>query len=113
MKARPYQFRDGSYYPCEPHEATDVALHMEGCHPARIIPVILHGSRDKHERSPVWSWNGDTERPTLKPSILTWTEDAGKKLVCHTWVNDGMVQYLPDSTHEFAGTTRPLLDVVI
>lgn len=110
MKASPYILRDGAYSPCEPQEADHVMLRMEGCHPDRIIPVILKGSRSESGRQPVWSWNGDTEKPTLKPSILTRGGRDGKD-VCHTWVNDGMVHYLGDSTHEFAGQTRPLLDV--
>lgn len=30
---------------------------------------------------------------------------------CHTWVNDGKAQFLPDSTHEHAGKTLDLLEV--
>lgn len=110
MKAKPYTLKDGAYHPCDIEEADHVALRMEGCHPDRMIPVIRRGSRSASARRPVWSWNGDTEKPTLKPSILT-RGGGDMSEVCHTWVNDGMVQYLEDSTHEFAGQTRPLLDV--
>ncbi len=74
-----------------------------------------------------WTWNGDTEKPTLRPSLLTTgtypaTDEEielimmkvkvePKPFTCHVWVNDGMVEYLNDSTHEFAGKTLPLLDI--
>lgn len=78
----------------------------------RIIPVIISGSRDKHEEC-VWSWNGDVNKPTLRPSINTefkWGEEQTLHK-CHSWVNDGMIQFLADSNHEQAGKTVELLDV--
>lgn len=130
MKAKPYRFEitaEGSaYIECTPAEATHVQLHMHGPIPYRMIPVILKGSR-KDQPRPMWSWNGDTERPTLKPSILSKGQreltaeevarlHAGEELnlppaVCHTWVTDGVAQYLADCTHEFAGQSLPLNDV--
>ena len=126
MKALPLKMaQDGnSHHQCEAHEATHVMLNMPGPIPTRIIPVILKGTR---AGTGCWSWNGDTEKPTLKPSIATTgcrdiTKDeadrilAGEtldlpKIKCHTWVNDGMVQFLGDCTHELAGQTLPLLEV--
>ena len=32
-------------------------------------------------------------------------------VVCHSFVNDGQVQFLDDCTHELAGQTLLLLDV--
>lgn len=121
MKAKPYKYiptegKDGAMrrsVPCEASEADYVELHMEGHFPLRHIPVILKGSR-RDQKGPVWSWNGDVDKPTLKPSILSKIDEYGpnkEKRICHTWVNDGMVQYLNDCTHEFAGQTRPLLEV--
>lgn len=127
MKAKPYNFRDGSYHPCDPQQATHVMLHTPGPFLNRLAPVILKGSRDQCERVPVWTWNGDTEKPTLKPSILTkgikeLTDEQLAEIkrggviesipvVCHTFINDGRVQFLSDCTHEFAGRTMDLLDV--
>lgn len=104
MKAKPYKLIGDSYHPCEASEATHVELHTPGPFTRRIMPVILKGSR---HGTNCWSWNGDTERPTLKPSILTWTDDHR----CHTWINDGQVIFLPDCSHEFAGKTMDLLEV--
>ena len=110
MKAKPMRlvYGDG-YYPCEPSEATHVQLHFPGPFPTRFIPVQLKGTRAGTGN---WSWNGDVDKPTLKPSILTKASFEGRpEKICHSFVNDGCIQFLPDCTHEFAGQTVPLLDV--
>lgn len=86
-----------------------------GCGENHMIPT--NGPR-------AWAFNGDLERPTLKPSILAkWqampTEEeakiilAGGKVdlmpyVCHSFVTDGRIQFLGDCTHEMAGQTVDL-----
>jgi nitrate reductase beta subunit len=71
-----------------------------------------------------WSFNNNLEKPTFVPSILVrgsqievdendrWTgrwlrnpDGSVKQLVCHTFVTDGRIQFLPDCTHELAGQT--------
>lgn len=113
MKAKPYKYietpgRSGagrSSVPCEVEEADYVELNMPGPLSYRHIPVILSGSRRDH-KGPVWSWNGDVDKPTLKPSILSRSS-----ITCHSFVNDGRVQFLSDCQHEFAGQTLDLLEV--
>ncbi len=79
-----------------------------------------------------WTWNGDTERPTFSPSVLVNGFELsaasreriaaglppesegryeGRDTVCHSFVRDGRIQYLGDSTHTFAGQTLPLEDL--
>lgn len=108
MKAKPYKpcATTGGHIECEPSEATHVMLHMRGPWPNRFLPVIQGGSR-RDQSGPVWTWNGDTEKPTLKPSVLTFNDSER----CHTWITDGQAIYLPDCTHEFAGQTLGLLEV--
>jgi len=102
MKAKPYKCTivDGHerYARCPASEATHVKLNCPGLFPYRIIPV--HGSHG-------WQWNGDVERPTLSPSILTKNQMG----VCHSFVRDGQIQFLADCTHEYAGQTLDLLEV--
>jgi hypothetical protein len=77
-----------------------------------------------------WDWNGNAEKPTFMPSILVktghhashfnaygccWcTYDAeqiaeGKEVsgfacvICHSFVTDGQIHFLSDSTHELSG----------
>jgi hypothetical protein len=52
-----------------------------------------------------WTWNGDHERPTFSPSVLV-TDHAGSR--CHSFVREGQIEFLTDSTHPMAGKTVPL-----
>ena len=69
------------------------------------LPVITKGSR---EEANAWTWNGDREKPTLRPSIKT-TQANGD--VTHIWLNDGECRYLNDSTDGFAGQKLPLQEL--
>ncbi len=54
-----------------------------------------------------WGFNGDTEQPTFTPSLLTQVEFTdGRRHVCHSFVTDGVWNYLSDSTHAMAGQER-------
>lgn len=108
MKAQPLKITDTGYTPCEAAEATHLQLNMPGPIPTRILPVMIGGTRAGTGN---WTWNGSVDSPTVKPSILTRGGRADKEIRCHTFVNDGMVQFLGDCTHELAGQTVPLLDV--
>ena len=66
------------------------------------LPVITKGSRDDAK---AWTWNGSTEKPTLKPSVKTTHPDG---TASHIWLTDGMCQHLSDSTDGLAGQTLPL-----
>ncbi len=108
MKAKPLKIDKESinkgYVECEIGEVTHIQLNLPGPIPTRILPVILKGSR---KDTGCWSWNGDINNPTIKPSIRTQNGVD----VCHTWINDGKVQFLDDCTHELAGQTLDLLEV--
>lgn len=126
MKAKPYKRQDDgvTYIPCKPEDATHLEFIMPGPMGRIILPVQTRGTRSGTGN---WTWNGDTEKPTLKPSILhrgtfPITDDeirrlhAGEKLtprplICHSWVNDGTAQFLPDCSHELAGATVDLLEI--
>lgn len=59
------------------------------------------------ENRPSWNFNGDLEKPTFEPSILT---RAGSN-VCHSFVRDGRIQFLGDCTHALAGKTVDLPEI--
>lgn len=91
----------------------------------------IHGIQVGDGPGPRWGWNGNVDAPTFTPSVLvTWEtseppvtpenldqwraqpwEQHKVKRVCHTFVTDGMVQFLGDCTHQFAGQTLPLPDL--
>lgn len=73
-----------------------------------------------------WTFNGDLELPTLTPSLLVqgnqWPDEEdspfykpnhagvepGDRIICHSFVTDGQIQFLDDSTHALAGQTVDL-----
>ncbi len=57
---------------------------------------------------PCWQWNGSLESPTVEPSILVNASKLGGYPLCHSFLRDGKLQFLSDSTHELAGKTVPL-----
>lgn len=75
-----------------------------GCHTHHRVPVT--GPKK-------WEWNGSVEKPTLKPSILITysgvrSDDVPVHKVCHSYVTDGRIQYISDSTHALSGQTVDL-----
>lgn len=84
------------------------------------------GCKGAHALDARWKFNGNYNRPTFSPSvhIRTGHHCAHAKLpgdchcddpdpemrcsICHSFVTDGSIQFLPDCTHEFAGKTVPL-----
>lgn len=59
-----------------------------------------------HSVNSTWEFNGDLEKPTIKPSVRVTGGEFG--IVCHSYVTDGEIKYLDDSTHDMAGQTVPL-----
>ncbi len=60
-----------------------------------------------------WDWNGSLDKPTFSPSILTRVElrqTPTQIKICHSFVREGMIQFLSDSTHALAGQTVELPD---
>lgn len=105
MKAKPVKLIFGEgYIECPVEEATHVTLNIPGPSGKLTLPVMLHGKRDGTGN---WTWNGNVDTPTLRPSVLT----TGHNFRCHSWINDGKAQFLSDCSHEFAGQTLDLYDV--
>lgn len=88
-----------------------LSFFCPGCNSAHTIKTVGPGS---------WGWNGSIEQPTFTPSVLV-THDANPDAAeefkewrtaraCHSFVTDGMIQFLGDSTHALAGQTVPLAD---
>lgn len=99
------------YVPVPAAEATHVTLHFPGPSGRITLPVIQRGTR---EGTGCWTWNGDTEKPTLRPSVLTeGITRIGEKVKfrCHTWVTDGKAQFLDDCSHDLRGQTIDMLEV--
>jgi len=53
---------------------------------------------------PPWDWNGNLAAPTVEGSVLT----VQGKYICHSFIRQGQIEFLSDSTHTLAGTTVDL-----
>ena len=51
-----------------------------------------------------WSWNGSLDKPTCSPSFL-----CRGQYTCHTFVRDGVIEYLGDCTHKLARQKIPMI----
>lgn len=71
----------------------------EGVH---ILPV----NAENDIGSPSWSWNGDLEKPTLSPSILSQGYSR-----CHSFLRDGVFEFLNDCDHSLAGKKVEIPDL--
>jgi hypothetical protein len=104
-------------HPNRPSDATIQFIWCPGCDHAHPF----------HTGSDGWAWNGDVERPTFSPSLLVYSRATlidntleGDSLTapsnvrqlprCHSFVTDGSIQFLGDSTHALAGQTVDLPD---
>ena len=99
-----------------------------------LVSFVCPGCREPHAilvsgtSHPVWQWNGNGDTPTFTPSILVrsghyapghvgntcWctynaehpeTTNPFKCEVCHSFVTNGQIQFLMDSTHALSGRT--------
>ncbi|ANZ48669.1 putative ammonia monooxygenase [Erwinia phage vB_EamM_ChrisDB] len=93
---------------------------------------VRHTVNVKTPNGPQWQWNGNSDKPTLSPSVLVrsghytdghtgdcWCtylaehpeEDPADVFtcgVCHSFVRDGRIEFLSDCTHALAGQTVDL-----
>lgn len=90
-----------------------------GRHGYTFICPGCKSSHTIHTSSGGWLFNGSLEKPTFTPSILVSTkaypdaeegfEEFRTAQVCHSFVTNGLIQFLGDCTHSLAGQTVNLL----
>ncbi len=75
-----------------------------GCGNAHAVNTSANGPR--------WQYNGNPDAPTFTPSILVTcdypsSDGAAESFhfVCHSFVTNGKIQFLSDSTHKLSGQT--------
>jgi hypothetical protein len=88
---------------CPGCESTAEDGHKQGG--LHMLPV----SGDSADR-PIWTWNNDLELVTLDPSILTkHGGDEFPEFVCHSFLRNGVWEFLGDCTHSLAGQHVPMV----
>ena len=83
-------------------------LMCPGCKFKHIIVAGGEGSSPGAK----WDWNGSMDNPTFHPSLKVYGygED-NQKFTCHSYIRNGKIEFLGDSTHELAGQTIELPDL--
>jgi hypothetical protein len=88
--------------------------HVQG-----LYMVLCPGCKTHHQihtrnkNGPNWSFNGDMVKPTFSPSLLvkwSWGEEKTEH-VCHSFIRDGVWQFLGDCTHDLKGQNVPMIEV--
>lgn len=84
-----------------------LSFHCPGCKCGHGVYVDHPGPN-----RPVWEWNNSLYEPTFKPSIkIEWYDQVGPRhMICHSYVTDGKIEFLIDSTHWLAGQTVEIPD---
>lgn len=78
-----------------------------GCQDFSTTGLHMLPISDTQGKRPQWTWNGSLEAPTLEPSVMTkWGSQ-----VCHSYLRNGVFEYLGDCTHQYAGQHIPLPDL--
>lgn len=50
-----------------------------------------------------WNWNGNVDNPTVSPSLLIGSRGEVKR--CHSFIRNGMIEFLNDCEHDLCGKT--------
>lgn len=88
------------------HALRCVSFRCPGCGSVHNITIAPH----KNASGASWTFTGDFDRPTLAPSINATSgpypegmKRAGQIDRCHSFINEGRIQFLGDCTHKLAG----------
>ena len=89
---------------------TELIVDQDGNYGYHIFCV---GCNCHHAVNQSWEFNGNFEKPTFRPSILCNgnVKLEGTMQRCHSFVTDGMIEYLSDCTHALAGHVVELENV--
>ena len=72
--------------------------------------VDLVGHSKWRADSPLWGFDGNYEAPTFNPSMLANRNRSFEHHpICHSWLKDGVWEFLADSTHGMAGQRVPMI----
>lgn len=94
------------------HEYKALAFVCPGCERTPLFGGLhqLPVEGDANGK-PVWNWDGNLEAPTLNPSILTKMGpyvDGKSTGICHSFLRNGVFEFLADCTHQFKGQHIPM-----
>lgn len=76
-----------------------------GCHRWHVF-----STEEPNKDGARWWFNGDTERPTFRPSMLEREGHGADRRVCHSSVREGRIHFHAECTHGLAGQVVDLPD---
>lgn len=87
-----------------------VFIHCPGCRSCHSL-----ATKKPNNCGAMWTWNESIESPTFSPSLnVSWhyhgSDGVRKDFRCHSFIRDGKIEFLTDSTHRLAGMTVELPD---
>lgn len=108
-KIKRYTTDDGGYH-------GELGFMCPGC---KHRHFIYDSETELSHGEPVWQFNGDFDKPTIRASVLVYgwgfNSSTGKHDImvdrCHSFITDGMIQFLSDCQHPLAGQTVELPDI--
>lgn len=77
---------------------------------------VCPGCNCEHAFDDRWQFNQDFEKPTISPSFLQtgflgFNGEEKMHGICHSFIKNGMIEFLNDCTHHLKGQTVELKDV--
>lgn len=97
----------GSKYQALAFVCPGCVVKRDGATGLHMLPIS--GDTDR----PMWTFDGNLDAPTLSPSILTRAQlgDPPVSFVCHSFLRNGVFEFLGDCTHEYANQHVPIPDL--
>lgn len=93
-----------------------IAIWCQGCNTYHQI-----ATKEPFSNGAVWTFNGDMDRPTFTPSLLVKTGSFASPgfidppeippTLCHSFITNGMIQFLGDCTHNLKNQTLELPEI--
>jgi hypothetical protein len=74
------------------------------------ILIECPGCKSDHGIDARWTFNNDFNKPTFVPSLHVHYKLIKGEYCCHSFVTDGKIQFLSDTTHWLSGQTVDLPD---
>lgn len=89
-----------------PGTAGTYYFYCPGCKTEHTIHT-----KDEGFSHPIWGFNGDVNKPTFTPSLLSIHYSPEGEKRCHSFIRDGKIEYLQDCDHALAGKTVEMEDM--
>lgn len=90
-------------------DTTGWMIMCPACDCGHLFNIKANNPNGVGGHKPTWTFNGKEDSPTFRASMLVRSGIDGK-MVCHSFVTDGKIEFLGDCTHGFAGQTVALPD---